>query len=196
MEQKRVLIYCRVSTSDRQNPLVQASALREFCAARGWTVTEEITDHGYSGGTDKRPGIAKLMKLARARKIDVVAVTKLDRLFRSLKHLIGTLDEFESLGVQFVSVGDQIDQTTAAGKLMLAIVGGFAEFERALIRERTLAGIAFARSSGKVLGRPQVRDDSKIRSLRAKGLSLREIGRRVGVSKSTVSAALSGNTLP
>ena len=189
---KRALLYSRVSTSDKgQNPDVQASVLREFCVARGWTVTADIVDH-VGGGTDKRPGFTKLMALVRSRKVDVVLVTKLDRLFRSLKHLIGTMDELEALGVKFVSLGDQIDATTAQGKLTLAILGAMAEFERSLIRERTLAGLAFARSKGVVLGRRRIHDPQAIRDLRANGLSYRAIARELKVPMGTITQALRG----
>lgn len=191
----RALVYARVSTSDKgQKPEVQLTELRRFCAARGWDILEEITDHGFSGGTDKRPGLARLMSLARGRKVDVVVVAKMDRLFRSLRHLVTTLDEFQTLGVQFASIGDQIDLTTASGRLMLQIVGAFSEFERALVRERTLAGLAYARKQGKRLGRPKTRDDEAILALRRQGLSYSEIERRLGVSRPSIRRALIENS--
>jgi DNA invertase Pin-like site-specific DNA recombinase len=153
-------------------------------------ITEEIVDHGFSGGTDKRPGLKRLMELVKARKVDVVVVTKLDRLARSLRHLVTLLDEFSSLGIQFVSLKDQIDMTTASGRLMLHIIGAFAEFERSLIRERTVAGLEHARRLGKRLGRPKTRNDEFILSLRAKGLSYSEISRKIGCEKSAVYRAI------
>jgi putative DNA-invertase from lambdoid prophage Rac len=191
MKQKRVLIYSRVSTTDKgQNTEVQAMALREYCSARGWDITEEIADNA-SGGTDDRPGLKRLMSLARSRKVDVIVVARLDRLFRSLKHMVTTLEELQSLKVLFISVAEAIDQTTAAGRLQLQIMSAFAEFERALIRERTMSGLEYARSQNKVLGRPKVRDDSKIHALRSKGLSVREIAALTNVSKSSVQHSLS-----
>lgn len=187
----RALIYARVSTSDKgQNPLIQIESLQQFCRARGWSIAKEIVDHGYGGGTDKRPGISQLMALVRARDVDIVVVTKLDRLFRSLKHLIGTLDEMEGLGVKFVSLGDQIDATTAQGKLTLAILGAMAEFERSLIRERTLAGLAFARRNGVTLGRKQKHDPSLILALRSQGKSYRAIARELNVPMGTITRAI------
>lgn len=191
----KALTYSRVSTSDKgQNPEVQVADLRRYCAAREWTVTEEITDHGYSGGTDQRPGLKRLMALVRARRVDVVVVTKLDRMARSLRHLVALLDEFQALGVQFVSIGDQIDMTTASGRLMLHIIAAFAEFERALIRERTMAGLAFAKSKGKRLGRPRERNDGAILALKAAGHSYRKIAERLGVSRGAVYRAVQGVT--
>lgn len=195
----RVAIYARVSTSHHdQKPEVQVEELRKHCRSRGWQVAEELIDLGYSGGTDQRPGLKRLMAKARSRDIDLVIVTKLDRMARSLRHLIGILDEFSALGVLFVSVHDQIDLTTASGRLMLHIVAAFGEFERALIRERTLAGLAYARSKGKRLGRPPVHNPDAIRRLRLDGCSYREIARRLGAPMGTITRALRGahNTPP
>jgi len=187
----KALTYSRVSTSDKgQNPEIQAAELRRYCAAREWEIAEEIIDHGFSGGTDQRPGLKQLMALARARRVDVVVVTKLDRLARSLKHLVAVLDEFQAIGILFVSVGDQIDLGTASGRLMLHIVAAFAEFERALIRERTVAGLAYARSQGKRLGRPKTRDDEAILRLRGLGLSYTKIQRELGISRPAIHRAL------
>lgn len=187
----KALLYSRVSTNDKgQNPEVQANELRRYCQARGWKIQEEVVDHGFSGGTDQRPGLKRLMAAVRTREVDVVVVTKLDRMARSLKHLISLLDEFQSLGVLFVSVGDQIDLSSASGRLMLHIVAAFAEFERGLIRERTLAGLAFARSKGKQLGRPKQADYEAIRALKRKGLSYSAIQLQMKVSKGSVCRAL------
>jgi len=189
----RSLIYARVSTSNHdQKPEIQIHSLREYCQARGWSVGSEIIDHGFSGGTDKRPGLRQLMSLVRARRVDVVVVTKLDRLARSLRHLVALLDEFSALGIQFVSIGDQLDMTTASGRLMLHLIGAFAEFERAMIRERTVAGLVYARSQGKTLGRPRIRDDVPILALRAEGLSYRAIAKRLAVSRGAIYRALHG----
>jgi DNA invertase Pin-like site-specific DNA recombinase len=191
-KQMRTLTYSRVSTADKQNPEAQVEELRRYCDSRGWTICEEITDRGFSGGTgpEKRPGLVRLMALARARKIDVICVSRLDRLFRSLKHLVTVLDELQSLGVMFVSIGDQIDMTTASGRLMLQIVGAFSEFERGLIRERTVAGLAYVRSRGQRLGRPKTCDDAAILKLRAEGLSYTKIQQRLGVSRPSIRRAL------
>src|SRR4051812_14621580 len=103
----RVITYSRCSTAHHdQNPDVQVQELRRYCTARGWQIVDEVVDHGYSGGTDNRPGLKKLMTMVRSRDVDGVVVLKLDRLFRSLKHVITSLEEFESLGVQFVAIKD------------------------------------------------------------------------------------------
>jgi len=180
-----VATYSRVSTSHHeQNPAVQTGELQRYCAARGWEVTHELVDHGYGGGTapDQRPALKKLLALVRAREVDCVVVVKLDRLFRSLKHLVTTLDEFESLGVVFVAVKDQIDYSSPAGRLLVQVLGSLAEFEKSLLRERTLMGLEHARRSGKRLGRPRKRDDEAIARLRAQGKSYREIGHMCSVN--------------
>jgi putative DNA-invertase from lambdoid prophage Rac len=186
-----VVVYARCSTTHhRQDPEVQLGELRRFAAARGWTVLDEIVDHGYSGKTDARPGLKKLMSLVRGRQCDLVLVFKMDRLFRSLKHLVNVLDEFNSLGVKFVSVTDQIDLTTSAGRLLVGVLGALAQFEADLIRERVMAGLAHATAQGKQLGRRQEYDYAAIRSLKAEGMSYRAIQARLGCSMGTISTAL------
>jgi DNA invertase Pin-like site-specific DNA recombinase len=187
----RAVSYSRVSTGDKgQNPEIQAASLRQYCAARNWTLVEEVVDHGFSGSTEHRPGLRKLMELVRKRDVDIVVVTKLDRFARSLKHLVATLDEITSLGVLFVSVGDQIDLTTASGRLMLHLLAAFAEFERGLIRERTIAGLAYARSQGQALGRPRTRNDEGILALRLKGWTYTQIHLELGCDRSAIYRAL------
>jgi len=181
----KALTYARVSTQDQKTD-VQIEELKRYCLAREWDLANEIADHGFSGGSDRRPGLMKLMELVRARKVDVVVVTKLDRVARSLRHLVSILDEFSSLGIKFVSVKDQIDMTTASGRLMVHIVGAFAEFERALIRERTIAGLDHARSKGKRLGRPKTINGESILALHLEGLTHRQIQEKLGVSKGTI----------
>jgi len=187
----RVLTYSRVSTSHHdQKPEVQTSQLRKYTEARGWKIAYEIIDHGYSGSTDNRPGLRQLMQLARSREVDVIVCLKMDRLFRSLKHLVTALEEFEQLGITFIAVADGVDWSTAQGKLFAQILGSLAEFEKALLIERTRMGLEYARSQGKTLGRPKKRDDEAIRRLKAQGKSHREIWEALGVSKGSVWRAL------
>ena len=187
----RTAIYSRVSTSHHdQKPEVQQVALRTYCANRGWTLSADLVDHGYSGGTDKRPALVDLLRLARSREIDAIVVTKMDRLFRSLKHLCATLEELSALGIVFVSLHEQIDMSSASGRLMAQILGAFSEFERSMIRERTLHGLAYARSKGKRLGRPITRQDELIRAFRAKGMTYTQIQQNVGCSRGAVYRSL------
>jgi DNA invertase Pin-like site-specific DNA recombinase len=188
----RAVTYSRVSTADKQNPEAQASEMRRYCSVREWKVELEIADKGFSGGTGlgERPGLDRLIAMARARQIDVIVVTKLDRLFRSLRHLVAVLDEIHELGVLFVSIYDHIDLSTASGRLMLHLLGAFGEFERALIRERTMVGLAYAKSRGKRLGRPKTCDDDEIVRLRREGFSYTEIQKRLGISRPSIRRAI------
>lgn len=187
---KRVALYARCSTNRDQNPEVQLSELRRYCTARGWIVADEITDHGFTGTNADRPGLKRLLKLVRSRQVDVVVVLKLDRLFRSLKHLVLTLEEFEELDVEFISTKDQIDLSTSAGRLLRNLLACFAEFEAALIRERTLMGLEHAVANGKRLGRPKINDFDKIVALRNTGLSYRKIADEMNCSLGAVCRAL------
>jgi DNA invertase Pin-like site-specific DNA recombinase len=124
---------------------------------------------------------------AHKRRFDVVLVWKLDRFGRSLRHLVNALAEFESLGIAFVSLSDNLDLTTASGRLMFQIIGAMAEFERELIRERVKAGMKNARAKGTRIGRPRVAvDTTRIAALRESGLSWPAIAREMGVSVGTV----------
>jgi DNA invertase Pin-like site-specific DNA recombinase len=151
----RAAIYARVSTFD-QNPENQLEELRRYASARGWTAKEFI-DHGVSGAKDRRPALDELLTDARRRRFDVLVVWSLDRAGRSLKHLLGLLDDLHAIGVSFVSLREGLDSTTPSGRLQFSILGAIAEFERARLRERTMAGLRRARARGIRLGRRPVR---------------------------------------
>jgi len=153
----RAALYARCSTHDKgQDPELQLVPLREYCQRRGYTIASEYVDNGVSGSKDRRPQLDRLMDAARKRQIDVVLVWKLDRFGRSLKQLVTALDELSSIGIGFVSYQDNIDLTTAQGRLMFHIIGAMAEFERELIKERVKAGLENARRKGVRLGRKPV----------------------------------------
>lgn len=195
MKPLRALTYSRCSTLDKgQNPQIQIEEMRRYCSARGWEIQEEIIDEGYSGGNNQRPGLRRLIALALSRKIDVIVVLKLDRLFRSLKELVTLIEEWDFLGIKFVAVADQLDWTTPAGKLVGQVLGSLAEFERALIKQRTQLGLEHARRSGKRLGRPRQVNYEQIRELRRQGNSFQQIQKHLGVSKGAVCRALRGST--
>jgi DNA invertase Pin-like site-specific DNA recombinase len=185
-------LYARVSTKDKgQDPEMQLTELREFAAKRGWQVVGEFVDVGVSGSKDSRPQLDAMMRLAKARKLDVIAVWKLDRFGRSLRHLVDTLAELKAVGCDFVSLRDSLDLTTPAGRMMFHVIGAMAEFERELIRERVRAGLAHARGKGQRLGRPKVRRDrdkdaKAIRQMRAAGESYGEIADALGRSKADI----------
>ena len=134
-----------------------------------------------------------MMQLARERKIDCVVVTRLDRLGRSLSNLLALLGELEELGVEFVAIEDGVDTSTSVGRLFLQIRGAFAEYERALITERTEEGRVAARKRGVRFGRPRRIDErhrDRIGRLRASGHTIRAIAQTIGVSKSVVAREL------
>lgn len=178
--------YARVST-DEQNLGMQLDAL---CAA-GCDRIEQ--DRGVSGSATCRPGLDRA--LGALQPGDTLVVWKLDRLGRSLAHLIETVADLGERGVAFRSLTDPVDTTTAAGQLIFHIFGALAEFERKLIRERTTAGLAAARKRGVRLGRrPSLKPEQAAlaRRLRDEGQSLREIGRQLGVSRMAIDRATRG----
>jgi DNA invertase Pin-like site-specific DNA recombinase len=180
----RVALYGRVSTLDKgQDVNLQLNELREYSERRGWTIVGEYVDNGVSGAKESRPELNRLMADAKRRKFDSIAVWKLDRFGRSLKHLVMTLADLESLGIAFVSLRDGFDLSTPSGRLMFQIIGAMGEFERNLIRERVRAGMAHAKAKGHRLGRARLCVDmTAVKARRANGESLRAIARELGVS--------------
>ncbi len=175
--------YTRVSTPD-QDPTPQVEQLRTYCRARGWEFHEYV-DHGVSGAKERRPGLDALLQAVGRRTVDVdvVVCTKLDRLARSLEHLIGLGKEFKALGVELIVLDQAIDTTTSAGKALFGMLAVFAEFERDLIRERVIAGVQRAKALGKRLGRPRAPvGREQVLALREAGLSYRTIGQRLRIS--------------
>lgn len=186
----KAALYARVSTIDKgQDPELQLEEMRRYAAARGWACSEYV-DHGVSGNKESRPALDQLIKAARSRQIDVVIVWKLDRLGRSLSHLLHLLNDLRALGVSFVSLMESIDLTTPTGMLMLHLLGAFSEFERALIQERVKAGIANARRKGKRIGRPGIAPVDRdavidLHTVRPE-LSIRAIAKKIRLSASSV----------
>lgn len=192
MQTIRVGRYLRVSKVE-QNLGLQSDETSAFLKGRGWKLAETYQDHGISGAKDRRPGLDKLLSDARRRKFDLVLVYKADRLFRSLRHMVTTLDELSALGVGFVSVTEPFDTSTPSGKLLLHMISAMAEFERSLLIERVKSGIAAARRRGARLGRPRARlDADRLRELRAQGLSVRKIAKALNVGASTIQRRLGG----
>ena len=184
----RLALYARVSTAE-QHPEAQLHRLREYGAARGVKAVLEFVDKAQSGRKDSRPALDQLLAAAKRREVDAIAVVKLDRLARSVRHLTQLAGELEALGVDLIVLDQGLDTSTPAGRLLFHMIGAIAEFEADLIRERTLAGLAAARRSGAKLGRPLVTDRrtrARILRLRRSGRSLREIAKVVGVSVGTV----------
>jgi DNA invertase Pin-like site-specific DNA recombinase len=191
----RAAVYARCSTLDKgQDPELQLAPLREYCQRRGFDIAGEYIDNGISGTKERRPQLDRLMDAARKRQIDLVIVWKLDRFGRSLRQLVIALEELSSLGIGFISYQDNLDLTTAQGRLMFHIIGAMAEFERELTRERVKAGLENARRKGKRLGRKPIApiDIEKAIRLHKQNplLSIRTIAEKTKLSKSLVGKIL------
>lgn len=187
----KVGIYARVSTHDQQTLKLQLEAMRKYAKSRKWAVTLEVKDVG--SGASERPKRDELLAAARRREIDGILVWKLDRWGRSLPDLVLTLRELNEVGVAFVSLTEALDLSTPSGRAMVGLLSVFAEFERDLLRERVKAGIAQARSEGRVLGRPPsaALKSKEMKNLLRQGLSKSEIARRLQVGRTSVRRVLS-----
>jgi DNA invertase Pin-like site-specific DNA recombinase len=177
----RTALYLRVSTAE-QKPDLQYDGLRAYAAQAGLNVVQDYCDVGVSGRREGRPQLNALMVATRNREIDCVLVWKFDRFARSTSHLLTALEEFNHLGVRFVSVQDQIDTDSPMGRAMFTIIGAMAELESSLISERVTAGMRAAETRGKHLGRPAIpkRVISEIQAFATStDLSIREIQSRI-----------------
>lgn len=187
-EMRLCAIYARVST-ETQSCDLQLRELREYAARRGWKVAGEFVDEGVSGTKASRPALDRLMNQARLRRFDAVLVWKLDRWGRSVIDSIKSIQELVSLGIRFIAVTQNIDtdESNPMSRFLLHVMSAFAEMERELIRDRTIAGVRAARANGKTLGRPRrvFRRDEALR-LRNEGLSWRAIAKRLDLPVSTV----------
>ena len=185
----KVALYARVST-DGQSTENQLQELRKVADQNGWQMAQEFVDHGISGakGRDKRPAFDSMCKGVIRKEFDLIMTWSVDRLGRLLQHLVTFLDELHSKRVDLFLHQQGIDTTTPAGKMMFQMLGVFAEFERAMIKERINAGLSRARAQGKKLGRPRVslEVESKIRELRSMGRGIRKIAGQLRVGVSTV----------
>ena len=167
---------------------MQLRELRDYVKNRRLSLIGEFIDQ-VSGARESRPQLDALMKEARAGKIDTVLVWKFDRFARSTKQLVAALEEFQHLGIAFISLTEQIDTGSPMGKAIYTIISAIAEFERSLIAERVRAGMERARAEGKRIGRARIDPDTqrKIKQLRQiEKLSIRQIAETVGVSRGTV----------
>jgi DNA invertase Pin-like site-specific DNA recombinase len=189
----RAAIYARVSTTNNgQDPTMQTRELEEYCRRRGWELAGCYVDTGISGSKESRPELDRLMADAHRRRFDAVVVWKFDRFARSVSHLLRALETFKALGIDFVSLSEQVDTSTPTGKLVFTVLGAVAELERSLIAERVRAGIRNAKAKGKRIGRPRVVvDGARIAALRALGHSWSTICRETGIGKGTAQRAFS-----
>jgi DNA invertase Pin-like site-specific DNA recombinase len=192
---KNVALYLRVSTKG-QSVANQKRELEAVAERSGWRIAAIYEDAGISGakGRDKRPGFDRLLRDATRRQFDLIASWSVDRLGRSLQDLVASLGELHALGVDLYLHQQAVDTTTPAGKALFQMLGVFAEFERAIIRERVRAGLARAKASGTKLGRRPVSPavEERIRTLRSKGLGMLRIGRQLGIGTSVVQRVLAG----
>jgi DNA invertase Pin-like site-specific DNA recombinase len=184
----RVAVYARVSTLGKgQDTEVQLRDLREYIARRGWQLAGEYVDVGISGAKERRPQLDRLLADAHRCHFDAVAVWRFDRFARSVSHLLHALETFKALGIEFVSLSEQVDTSTPTGKMVFTVLGAVAELERSLIVERVQAGLRNARAKGKRLGRPpKDLDKEAITALRRKGLGWRAIAKQLGVGVGTL----------
>ena len=191
MNGKRVGLYLRVSTDD-QTVENQRQALVEAAGHRKWSIVEEFVDNGISGakGREKRAGFDRLLRAVVRREIDVVAAWSVDRLGRSLQHLVSFLEELDGAGCDLYLHQQALDTTTPAGRAMFQMLGVFSEFERSIIRNRVKAGLARARDkgtkSGKAIGRPPVKPEKleHARRLLREGVGIIKTARRAGIGVS------------
>src|SRR5712692_318629 len=192
----RAAIYARVSTANMgQDPTMQTRELEEFCQRRGWDISGRYVDQGVSGAKDSRPELNRLMADAHSRRFDVIAVWKFDRFARSVSHLLRALETFQVLGIEFVSLSEQLDTSTPTGKMVFTVLGAVAELERSLIVERVKAGLRNARAKGKRLGRPsKAVDASTVARLRGQGVTWRAIAEQLGVGVGTLYRSASGRS--
>jgi DNA invertase Pin-like site-specific DNA recombinase len=184
---KRAAIYARVSTHNGQNPEMQIDEVRAYCERRQWEVAGEYVDAGISGSKEHRPALDRLLANCRKRRVDAVVVYRYDRFARSVRQLVNALEEFRSLGIDFVSLHEGVDTSTPNGRLVFGIFASIAEFERELIRDRGRSGLAAAKARGRQLGRPRVAvDESRIAKLRAQGRGWKSIAAELGVGVGTI----------
>lgn len=194
---KRVALYCRVSTDNQtvENQLIQ---LREVALRNNWEVVEEFIDQGISGakGRDQRPAFNELLKDVNRKQFDLIMSWSVDRLGRSLKHLVSFLEDLRSKDVDLYLHQQGIDTTTPSGKMMFQMLGVFSEFERSIMQERIKAGIERAKANGVKLGRPRVSANMElaIRAKRADGLGMNQIARVLGCGTSTVQRVLANGS--
>ena len=194
---RRAAIYVRVSTGS-QTVENQLRELRGVAARHDWQIVTEFRDTGISGakGREQRPGLDKLLQAVARRGVDMVLAWSVDRLGRSLQDLLSFLGELHAKGVDLYLHQQGLDTSTPAGKALFQMMGVFAEFERAIIRERVRSGLERAKAQGKVLGRRR-NDDPKrlasVRRLRKKGVGIGKIARTLGIGVSYVQRVVSEN---
>ena len=191
---RKIAIYARVST-DKQSTENQLLELRTLCTKLGYTIVQEYTDNGISGAKsrDERTALDLLLKDATRRKFDMVMCWSIDRLGRSLQHLVEILNELQALKVDLFFQQQSMDTSTPSGRMIFSVFGAIGEFERNLIRERVIAGQQRAKANGVKLGRKSKINDgmkSAVKLLREKGMGIKQIARELKIGVGTVYSVL------
>jgi len=183
----RAAIYARVSTKE-QSPESQLNDLKRYINDRGYVLYKTYVDEGVSGTKEKRPALDDLMNDARKKRLDVILVWRFDRFARSSQHLVTALEEFNNLGINFISYNENIDLDSPMGKAMFTIISAMAQLERDIISERVKAGLRNAKAKGVRLGRPPLDDEvrKKVLELRGQGVSIRKVAKQLKIGKSTI----------
>jgi DNA invertase Pin-like site-specific DNA recombinase len=190
-KKKRWAIYCRVSTADQSSGLdSQCRAMREFCERQGVADYELFTDEGISGAKESRPSLNRMMIAVEDGTISHVAVYSFSRFARSTTHLLKALEKFQKIGVEFISLTEQIQTNSPMGRAFFTVIAAIAQLERELIVERVKNGLKAARARGKHIGRKKMRNSEMIRALRAKGMTYRAIAELCNCSHGSVHAEL------
>jgi DNA invertase Pin-like site-specific DNA recombinase len=191
---KKVCLYCRVSTT-HQTPENQLRELRAVAERMGYEIIAEFIDNGISGAKSRkdRPALDEMVKLATQRKFEMVMCWSIDRLGRSLQHLVEILNELQAMKIDLFFMQQGMDTTTPSGRMIFSVFGAIGEFERNLIRERVIAGQLRAKASGTHIGRPTKMNEgvkSAVKLLRAKGVSIKQISKQLQIGVGTVYSAL------
>lgn len=193
---KTVAIYCRTSTNMQQSSLEsQKRTLVEYCKSKQIRNYELYEDFGVSGIKSSRPELDRLMKEVRKGKVGTVIVYSFSRFARSTKFLLDSLEEFNELEVNFVSLSENVDLSTAIGKAMFTIISAIAALERDLISERVKNGMKNARAKGRQIGREKTRPTEAILALRSKGYTYKQIAKKLKVSEGTVGNSIKDGLL-
>ena len=186
---KRTALYLRVSTVD-QNAATQIYNLRRLAEQRGLEIVREYSDT-ISGTKARRPGLDAMMAAARRAEFDTALVWSCDRIARSVRHFLDVLDEFNRLGIEFISCRESIDTGGPLGRAVVVIIGAIAELERSLIVERVRAGMRRAKLEGRHIGRrPLDVDRAAVLRDRQRGLSLTQVAKAHTISRALVSKIL------
>ena len=186
MKTQKVAIYVRISTGS-QTVENQERELLAHCQRQGWQVFKVYRDRGFSGAVADRPALKEMMADARLKKFDLLAVWKIDRLARSISHLLEVLTELKGLGIGFVSLTEAINTETAQGRMLCSFLGAIGEFERELTIERVKSGMARAKAAGVRIGRPRAGFDvNEAIRLKQDGQSWSQVSKAVGASSATV----------